>query len=105
MTVTMTDEQVVDAIATVLGTSAEWGADHLDAITTLIAGVRPHPGDRRPLEYAADFAISTGRALVSAWADQSYWDAMAAARRASETDSENDNENDNENDSQKEDQG
>lgn len=90
-TATMTDEQAIDAIATVLGTSAAWGADHLDTIATLIAAVRPHPGDRSPLEYAADFTANTGRGLATDWADQHYWDALAEAQQP-DPDTDNDSE-------------
>lgn len=63
------DEHVVDAIATLLGTSPEWdgAADYLEDIANLIGLVRPHPGDRTPSEYRREFKAATGREVKAGW--------------------------------------
>jgi hypothetical protein len=55
-----TDEQVVDAIATVLGTAERWSADQLETIANLIGYVRPHPGGQQA-DYRPLFKAATGR--------------------------------------------
>lgn len=46
------DEQAVDMIATMLGTTPEWPTDFLERIADIIATTgRPHPGDQDPDEY------------------------------------------------------
>lgn len=60
-----TDQQVLDAIATLLGTSRAWNADTLTDIANLIGQVRPHPGDAP--NYADDFHAATGRLAPAAW--------------------------------------
>ena len=58
------DTDVVDAIATYLGTSQEWsGAECLEVIAELIATVRPHPGDIDDEDYPDAFAAATGRSI------------------------------------------
>ena len=63
-----TDQQAVDAIAALLGTSAEWSsaADFLESIANVIGAVRPHPGDAADT-YRADFREATGRDVPTAW--------------------------------------
>lgn len=63
-----TDQDVVDSIATMLGTNPRWsGADDLEAIANLIGKVRPHPGDNRPADYRAKFHAATGRPVNVAY--------------------------------------
>jgi hypothetical protein len=66
-----TDQGVVDAIATMLGTAERWSADELETIGNLIGQVRPHPGDAWE-DYAAQFRAATGRTAPSAWIDNDY---------------------------------
>ncbi|MFJ6157317.1 hypothetical protein ACIQF8_03410 [Pseudarthrobacter sp. NPDC092184] len=57
----VTDTDIVDAIALGLGTKPEWsGADELEWIANAIGSVRPHPGDRDPAEYHAEFTEQHG---------------------------------------------
>lgn len=52
----VTDTDVIDAIALGLGTKPEWsGADELEWIADTVGAVRPHPGDRDPVEYREEF--------------------------------------------------
>lgn len=52
----VTDTDVVDAISLGLGTRPEWsGGDELEWIADAIGAVRPHPGDRDPVEYLDEF--------------------------------------------------
>lgn len=52
----VSDTDVVDAIALGLGTKPKWsGADDLEWIADTISAVRPHPGDRDPVEYRQEF--------------------------------------------------
>jgi hypothetical protein len=53
----VTDTDVVDTIALMLGTSPEWtGAQDLERIADIIGAVRPHPGNLGPFEYRREFA-------------------------------------------------
>ncbi|MFK0179677.1 hypothetical protein ACIQVR_27325 [Streptomyces xanthochromogenes] len=52
----LTDTDVVDAIALRLGTSPEWSGDTLTWIADTIGKVRKHPGGRDPREYRLQFA-------------------------------------------------
>lgn len=62
----MDDTDVVDAIATYLGTQAEWsGADALEVIADLVGTVRPHPGDVPYDEYLAELTKVTGRPVLA----------------------------------------
>jgi hypothetical protein len=63
-----TDQQAVDAVATLLGTSAEWddAADFLDDIANIVGQVRPHPGDAAAT-YRNDFRKATGREVPIGW--------------------------------------
>lgn len=64
----VTDQTVVDCIATMLGTNPLWsGADDLEAIANLIGKVRPHPGGGRPADYRTKFHAATGRPVNVAW--------------------------------------
>lgn len=55
------DSDVIDRIATLLGTADAWpGADFLEYIADLIGQVRPHPGGD-PEGYAESFERATGR--------------------------------------------
>ena len=58
-----TDTEVVDAIATTLGTTSEWNADQLETIANLVGWARPHPGDSAPV-YREEFLRATGRPVV-----------------------------------------
>lgn len=61
------DRDVVDALATYLGTNETWsGADMLEVIAQLIGTVRPHPGDAADT-YVQQFATDTGRAAPADW--------------------------------------
>ena len=62
------DRDTLDAIATLLGTSAEWnGADMLEDIANLIGKTdRPHPGDKAET-YLQEFAQATGRTCPGEW--------------------------------------
>lgn len=42
---TAADQQTVDTVAHLMGTTPEWNADTLEAIADLVGQVRPHPGD------------------------------------------------------------
>lgn len=56
------DMHAIDKIATLLGTSSDWsGADYLEIIAGIIAGVRPNPGSNDGDGYAVDFFNATGR--------------------------------------------
>lgn len=60
----VSDTQVVDEIATLLGTTPDWnGADMLTMIAEIVSKTRPHPGDFNPDPdvYARKFAAATGR--------------------------------------------
>jgi hypothetical protein len=61
--VCLTDQQALDAIATLLGTSEHWRADSLEEIGTIVSRTeRPHPGnDART--YAQEFRIRLGRSV------------------------------------------
>ena len=70
-----TDQGVIDAIATMLGTSESWsGADMLETIAELVGAVRPHPGNTRPEHFVELFAIVTGREAPAQWIDPDYDD-------------------------------
>lgn len=61
----MDDQQAIDIIATILGTSETWsGADFLELIANVIGEVRPHPGGAFET-YRADFLAATGREVVA----------------------------------------
>lgn len=80
----MTDEQAIDAIATLLGTAPEWEspADYLETIANVIGQVRPHPGDKDPLEYAREFRAATNRDVIPAYASEVYFEDLDAAAEA-----------------------
>ena len=62
------DEQAIDAIATLLGTSADWSADHTEAIANIIGRVRPHPGCYEYSDsYTFAFVRATGRQPDPVW--------------------------------------
>lgn len=63
-----TDQDAVDAIATLLGTTAEWPVDMPEWIADIIGQVRPHPGDASQT-YAADFRAATGRNVPEEYVD------------------------------------
>lgn len=58
----ITDSDVVDAIALLLGTNPEWSSpsEFLDDIANLIGRVRQHPGDQDPQEYVEQHLIARG---------------------------------------------
>ena len=61
----VTDADVVDAIALGLGTKSEWSSDELEWIPSLIGRVRPHPGDPgSPAEYLARWKRTFGEDAV-----------------------------------------
>jgi hypothetical protein len=63
------DREALDAIATRLGTSAEWSgaADFLEDIANIIGETeRPHPGGAADT-YLQDFAQATGRTCPGAY--------------------------------------
>lgn len=64
-----TDSEIIDCIATLLGTAEEWSspADFLDDIATLTSQVRPHPGEGDASEYAERFERATGRPVNQVW--------------------------------------
>ncbi len=59
----MTDQDAVDAIATILGTPEDWdgAADFLESIADVIGAVRPHPGQVQNYDYRTAFKTATGR--------------------------------------------
>jgi len=62
-----TDRDVVDAMATYLGTLREWsGADALEVLADLLGRVRPHPGGD-DATFRREFPELTGRDLPAAW--------------------------------------
>ena len=63
------DTFVLDAIATLMGTSDDWnGGDICEAVADLIGATnRPHPGVGEGVEYAGRFFASTGRPLIAAY--------------------------------------
>lgn len=61
------EERVIDAIATMLGTSPEWSSEYLEDIANLIGVVRPHPGDKTPAQYRQEFREATGREVPAAF--------------------------------------
>lgn len=68
------DQDALDAIATMLGTRAEWssGADMLEDIANVIGTVRPHPGDS-DTTYRREFWEATGRAVDAGWDSSEEW--------------------------------
>ncbi|SEE48246.1 hypothetical protein [Jiangella alba] len=63
---TTDDQYAVDAIATLLGTSAEWNSSMFEDISDIVGAVRPHPGDAADT-YGDDFRKVTGREVLAAW--------------------------------------
>jgi hypothetical protein len=65
---TTADRQALDAIATLLGTSADWspGSEFLEDIANIIGSVRPHPGDSADT-YRSNFHAATGRNVPAKW--------------------------------------
>ena len=63
------DTQVVDAIATMLGTTARWDPTAIvEDIANLIGEVRPHPGESGPPDRWAElFMADTGRDVPEWW--------------------------------------
>ena len=61
------DRDVLDYMATYLGTLEEWsGADALDVIADLIGRVRPHPGGD-DATFRREFVEVTGREIPADW--------------------------------------
>lgn len=58
----LTDSDIVDAIALMLGTNPEWSSpsEFLDDIANLIGRVRKHPGGQDPQEYVEQHTIARG---------------------------------------------
>ncbi|MDN5758318.1 MAG: hypothetical protein L0H59_07265 [Tomitella sp.] len=63
------DSQILDAIAIVMGTNAEWNADTLEHIANIVGTARPHPGDQFPDEYPLLLALRQDRRGPDSTAD------------------------------------
>lgn len=62
-----TDQEALDAIATLLGTAEEWDSEMLELIANLVGATeRPHPGDSEKT-YRRDFLEATGRRVEAAY--------------------------------------
>lgn len=77
----LSDTDAMDAIATILGTTAEWDADMTMRIHSVAALVRPSAA-LGPNNFAAAFIATTGRPLPGCWDARTDEDCPRATRRA-----------------------